>query len=62
VKKFKGRDGWRELAGEPPKLPEDVKSGISSLYKAFCNDVTGRSFFDVPKIKEVVRELREVLQ
>lgn len=62
IKIYKGRDGWREVVGVPPKLPDAVREGVSDLYKAFCNEVTGRRFFDVAKLKDVVRLLKEVLK
>ncbi len=62
VKAYKGKENWREIVGKPPRLPEEVKVKISEIYKAFCNDVTGKKFFDVPKIGNVVRDLKEVLQ
>ena len=61
VKAYKGRDGWREAVGVPPKLPDSVREGVSNLYRAFCNEVTGKRLFDAPKLKEVVGELKEVL-
>ncbi len=62
VKQLKGKEGWREAVGKPPSLPEEVKEGISNLYKAFCNEVVGKRLFDVPRLKEVVSHLKEVLE
>ncbi|WP_456330370.1 phosphoribosylaminoimidazolesuccinocarboxamide synthase [Archaeoglobus sp.] len=62
VKQLKGNEGWREAVGKPPSLPEEVKEGISSLYKAFCNEVVGKRLFDAPRLKEVVSHLKEVLE
>ncbi|MBC7114579.1 MAG: phosphoribosylaminoimidazolesuccinocarboxamide synthase [Archaeoglobi archaeon] len=62
VKELKGKKNWRELAGVPPKLPEDVRKLVSELYMSLCNEVTGRKFFDVPALKTVVKELKEVLE
>jgi len=59
VQELKGLSDWRKLVGEPPKLPEDLRINISNLYKALCNEITGRRFFDVPKLKEVLRCLNE---
>ena len=61
VKAYKGKKGWREAVGVPPRLPDDIRNGISNLYRAFCNEVTERKLFDVPKLKDVVAELKEVL-
>ncbi len=61
VQEYKGRENWREVVGKPPNLPNDVREGVSNLYKAFCNEVTGIKFFDAPKLRDVVAELKEVL-
>ncbi len=62
VKLLKGQEGWREAVGSPPPLPSEVKEGVSNLYRAFCNEVTGKKLFDAPKLKEVVSFLKEVLE
>ncbi len=61
IKIHKGKEGWRELVGKPPKLSQNVKTATSKLYMALCNEITGRRFFDVPKLKTVVKELRELI-
>lgn len=61
IQKFKGQENWRELVGNPPKLQKNLKTAISNLYKALCNEITGRKFFDAPKLGEVVKELRTIL-
>ncbi|MCS7122113.1 MAG: phosphoribosylaminoimidazolesuccinocarboxamide synthase [Archaeoglobaceae archaeon] len=61
LKVLKGKENWRELVGTPPKLNERVKSLSSKIYAALCNEITGKKFFDVPSLKEVVKEVREVL-
>ncbi|MBO8179479.1 MAG: phosphoribosylaminoimidazolesuccinocarboxamide synthase [Archaeoglobus sp.] len=62
VKQLKGKEGWREAVGKPPSLPEEVKEGISNLYKAFCNEIVGKRLFDAPRLKEVISHLKEVLE
>ncbi|MDI3498696.1 phosphoribosylaminoimidazolesuccinocarboxamide synthase [Archaeoglobus sp.] len=62
VRELKGQEGWREAVGSPPPLPAEIREGVSNLYRAFCNEVTGRKFFDAPKLKEVVSQLKEVLE
>uniref|UniRef100_A0A7J2TM66 Phosphoribosylaminoimidazole-succinocarboxamide synthase n=1 Tax=Archaeoglobus fulgidus TaxID=2234 RepID=A0A7J2TM66_ARCFL len=61
IRKYKGLENWREIVGKPPNLPESVKRLSSFIYKSLCNEITGRKFFDVPKLRDVVRELKEVL-
>ena len=48
-----------ELSEEDEKA---LKNLTSSLYKAFCNEITGRIWFeDVPSLREIMKELREFL-
>ena len=65
VEAAKKRDAlnWRDFVkSEPPALPTTLKNLTSSLYKAFCNEITGRIWFeDVPSLREIMEELREFL-
>ncbi|MDI9610173.1 MAG: phosphoribosylaminoimidazolesuccinocarboxamide synthase, partial [Archaeoglobales archaeon] len=61
IKIHKGKENWREIVGVPPKLNPEVKKAVSELYMALCNEITKRKFFDVPKLRAVVRELRGML-
>jgi phosphoribosylaminoimidazole-succinocarboxamide synthase len=58
MKVHKGKENWREIIGTPPKLDPEVKRAASELYMALCNEITGRKFFDVPKLSSVVKSLR----
>ncbi len=62
LEEVKGRPNWRELAGEPPKLPKELLKAVSDMYKACCNEILGRKVFDVGSLKEIVRELRELIE
>jgi phosphoribosylaminoimidazole-succinocarboxamide synthase len=55
---------WKELVAiDPPALPPALKDAISMLYKASCNEITHRIWFDdVPAVKEILEEIREILQ
>lgn len=59
LKTFKGKENWREIVGPPPRLNEKVRSLASKVYASLCNEITGKKLFDVPKLKDVVREVRE---
>ncbi|MET1123967.1 MAG: phosphoribosylaminoimidazolesuccinocarboxamide synthase [Archaeoglobaceae archaeon] len=61
LKKLKGSDNWRAAVGEPPRLSEGVRRLVSQLYMSLCNEVTGRRFFDVPKLSEIVKAARDAL-
>lgn len=62
--KEKDKVGWKKLVkNRPPSLPPDLKDSISLLYKAYCNEVTRRIWFEgVPSVKEIMEEIKEVLQ
>ncbi len=62
IKAVKGKPNWRDIVGTPPKLSDEIRKLASQLYMSFCNEVTGRKFFDVPKLKELVKEIREVMK
>lgn len=57
LKEVRGKERWREIVGKPPKLSEDVKEIASKIYMALCNEITGRKFFDVPRLKDIVKEV-----
>jgi len=59
LEKFKGQVNWREKVGTPPKLPEELKNAVSEMYMACCNEITGIKFFDVGKLEDIIRKLRE---
>lgn len=61
IEKLKGNERWREEAGRPPKLSEELRNAVSSMYKACCNEITGIRFFDVDSLKKVVKEIKEIL-
>ena len=56
----KGVKNWRLLCkSKPPRLDPKLKRIISQVYMAVANEFTGRKFFDVPKLVEVLREYEE---
>ena len=55
-----GLEDWRKICkSSPPKLDPQLKTIISEIYMAAANDITGRKFFEAPKLDEVVRKYRE---
>ncbi len=60
--KKKDKVGWKKLVeNKPPSLPLSLKYSISMLYKASCSEITGRVWFtDVPSVKEILKEIREL--
>ncbi|NQE44629.1 Phosphoribosylaminoimidazole-succinocarboxamide synthase [ANME-1 cluster archaeon GoMg2] len=61
--KKKDNVGWKELVGiKPAALPPALRDAISMLYKASCNEMTHRIWFDdVPAVKEVLEEIKGIL-
>ena len=62
LKEVRGKPNWRTIVGEPPKLSENVRILASKLYMSLCNEITGRKLFDVPKLGEIVKEIKEVMK
>ena len=62
LKEVKGKPNWREMVGKPLRLSEDVRLLASKLYMALCNEITGKRFFDVPKLGEIIKEIKEVMK
>jgi phosphoribosylaminoimidazole-succinocarboxamide synthase len=59
VKKEKGRN-WKEyVKSKPDKLPLEIKNLISQMYMAVTNEITGKKFFDVPKLKTIIANLKK---
>ncbi len=53
----KGVENWRRLCGStPPPLDPQLRKIISQVYMAAANEFTGRKFFEVPKLVEVLKE------
>ncbi|MCG8606561.1 phosphoribosylaminoimidazolesuccinocarboxamide synthase [bacterium] len=56
--KQENRLQWKSNINAPPPLPERLSTLISQLYMSFCNDITERTWFDVPSLKEIMYEVR----
>jgi len=53
---------WKSLIKTPPEpLPGRMAELVSFLYQSFCNELTGRKWFDSPKLSEILKELREYI-
>ncbi len=56
----KGVKDWKALAKTtPPHLDPKLKTIISQMYMSAANEMTGRRFFDSPKLAEVVRDYKQ---
>jgi phosphoribosylaminoimidazole-succinocarboxamide synthase len=51
---------WKTLAKtQPPKLDPTLKTIISEMYMAAANEMTGRRFFETPKLADVVKAYKD---
>jgi len=61
--KRKDRVRWKELVRSvPPPLPSRLLESISFLYQAFCNEITGRNWFETPALEQILVEIKESLK
>jgi len=55
-----GIKNWKSLVKTPtPPLDPKLKAIISQMYMAAANEMTGRRFFETPKLSEVVKEYKQ---
>jgi phosphoribosylaminoimidazole-succinocarboxamide synthase len=53
---------WKELVkSSPPPLSSRMKELVAGLYQACCNEITGREWFSVPSLRQIIDELRQEL-
>jgi len=58
----RGIENWRTLVKTPPpNLEPRLKTLISQMYMAAANEMTGRRFFDTPKLEEILKDLQETI-
>jgi phosphoribosylaminoimidazole-succinocarboxamide synthase len=58
----KGIKDWKSLCkSQPPKLDPQLKAIISEMYTSAANEMTGRKFFDSPKLAEVVKKYKDYM-
>ncbi len=56
--KEKDRKNWKPLVEvEPPHLPKELLDAVSKMYQSVANLISGRKLFDVPRLKELVKDL-----
>ena len=55
--KEQGVKDWRTLVkAKPPKLKPKLKILISQMYMAATNEMTGKRFFEVPRLTEIMKK------
>lgn len=62
--KKKNRQRWRDICSlSPQPLPEELKLAISHIYCSCTNEITKKAWFqNVPSLKEILEEIREIMQ
>jgi len=62
--KKKDRQNWKKIcASKPEPLPAALKKGISQVYCAVTNQITGRTWFDdVPPLKDIMQGIRKEMR
>ncbi|MFH0796142.1 MAG: phosphoribosylaminoimidazolesuccinocarboxamide synthase [Candidatus Omnitrophota bacterium] len=64
VEEAKKRDrvSWKGLVkSTPPSLPPRLAELIAFLYQSFCNELTGRTWFPSPSLKDILSELNSLI-
>jgi len=61
IEEIKGKKEWRKIVGSPPKLPPELIRIVSQMYMACCNEITSIKFFEVPKLRDVIKELAQII-
>ena len=56
MERAKDEDLPKEDWPEPPRLPEKLIGFVSDMYKAACNEWTGKEHFDVKDLDELIEE------
>ncbi|MCK4322652.1 phosphoribosylaminoimidazolesuccinocarboxamide synthase [candidate division WOR-3 bacterium] len=60
VVKAKEKDikDWKPLVGiKPPHIPKELLDVVSRMYQSVANLISGRKFFNVPHLKELIKDL-----
>lgn len=61
--KKKEKIEWKKHVSQgPDPLPPRLAELISHLYLSFCNELTGRKWFDAPQLKAILSELKTYIQ
>ncbi|MBN2406578.1 MAG: phosphoribosylaminoimidazolesuccinocarboxamide synthase [Elusimicrobia bacterium] len=61
--KKKDRVNWKKhVKSVPPLLEERLALLIGYIYQAFANEVTGRKWFDVPVLSDILDEVNGILK
>lgn len=56
--KKKDKVNWKSLVrSAPPALPQRVVELVSKLYKACCNEMTGKRWFEVESLDQILSQL-----
>lgn len=57
----RGVANWKSLVAAPPPLPPALLTGISEMYQALANEMTGQSWLTPKSLDQVISELQQLL-
>jgi phosphoribosylaminoimidazole-succinocarboxamide synthase len=58
--KRENRNDWKEMVkSSPPALPEGFLKLISEMYQSFCNELTGKQWFETSSLKNILSGMKE---
>ncbi len=61
IERVKGEKEWKKrINAVPEKVPEELRKVVEKMYMATCNEITGRKFFDVDSLREVIATYIEI--
>lgn len=52
---------WRKSCPAPEPLPTELHKLISFVYQSFCNELTGRQWFNSPDLKSILSDIKNYL-
>lgn len=59
--KKENRHEWKEkVKSPPPALPKGYLKLISEMYQSFCNQLTGRDWFEAASLKKILSDMKEM--
>ncbi|MFW6134758.1 MAG: phosphoribosylaminoimidazolesuccinocarboxamide synthase, partial [Elusimicrobiota bacterium] len=54
---------WKKMVNQdPPEMPEKLNKLISELYQSFCNQLTGKKWFNAGEMNQVIREIKKEIK
>ncbi len=53
---------WKSIVkSSPSPIPPELAESISSIYQAYANEITGREWFKVPPLREILEKVKKFI-